>query len=67
MQIQYHMGEDQWENVEIAMNMQRVRGQLRIGRRVYVEDLTAPRAHVDARVPDTGNVNVCARAVSQMH
>ena len=25
----------------------------------YVEDLTAPRAHVDARVPDTGKYLTC--------
>ena len=69
------MGDDQWEDVEIAMNSA-YEDNYASGD-AYVEDLTAPRAHVDARVPDNGKYLACVgfdqriilpvRAVSQMY
>ena len=46
-----------WEDVEIAIDSA-YEDNYESGD-AYVEDVTAPRAHVDARVPDTGKYLTC--------
>ena len=61
-ECQYHMGEGQWEDVEIAMNIAFEENHASDDE--YVDDdddLTRLHAvaHVEARVPDTGEILMC--------